>query len=120
MKQLLDLVPVLKRIKMSVFGTDFRLHAARDKKYGQRVYLQVTFDAPCTKTGKVQNWPGRKWYLSDHMTDDEIVKTAYLAFQQAVTHELLEGFKVDGKPLFNPHTSFEALLTLPDAEVHRS
>jgi hypothetical protein len=54
------------------------------------------------------------------MTDDEVVKTAYVAFEAAVKHEILEGFKVDGKILFNPHVNFEALLTVSDKEVFRS
>lgn len=64
-------------------------------------------------------WFGRKWYLSEFMTDDEIVKTAYSAFRQALEHEVMEGFKVDDKPLFNPHLDFEALLEISDHEVIR-
>lgn len=53
------------------------------------------------------------------MTDDEIVKTAWCAFEAAVKHEIMEGFKVDGKILFNPHLNFEALLSISHLEVKR-
>lgn len=54
------------------------------------------------------------------MTDDEVVKTAYCAFEAAVKHEVMEGFKVDGKILFNPHMNFEALLSISDKEIYRA
>ena len=54
------------------------------------------------------------------MTDDEIIKTCYAAFDACVKHEIMEGFKVDGKMLFNPHINFEALLTISDKEITRS
>lgn len=110
----------LKRIKMSCFGTEFKILFLRDKRSEcGRMFLQVAFTAPCTKTGKIENWKGRKYYLSDYMTQDEIVKTAYVAFKSAVEHEAMEGFKVDGKIVFNPHVNFEALLAITDKEITR-
>ena len=53
------------------------------------------------------------------MTDDEVVKTAYAAFKAAVEHEVMEGFKVDGQVLFNPHTPYEELLKVSNIEVKR-
>lgn len=84
-----------------------------------RIFLQVIYKAPCTKTGDINEWSGRKYYLSDYMTDDEIVKTAYVAFESAIKHEIMEGFKVDGIILFNPHINFEELLKISHKEVKR-
>jgi hypothetical protein len=53
------------------------------------------------------------------MTRDEVVKTAFAAFKAAVEHEVMEGFKFNGKIVFNPHVSFEALLSITDQEVSR-
>lgn len=53
------------------------------------------------------------------MTNDEIAKTAYVAFESAIKHEIMEGFKVDGIILFNPHVNFEALLGVSDQEIRR-
>ena len=104
---------------MSVFGTSFSLRVAYDKVFGSRIFMQVAYSSPCTKTGNMENWSGRKWYLSEFMTDDEIVKTAWCAFEAAVKHEVMEGFKVDGIILFNPHVDFESLLSISANEVKR-
>lgn len=112
---------ITDRITMSVFGTSFSLRIDSDYKYiDGRNFLQVVYKAPCTKTGEIQEWRGRKWYLSEHMTDDEIIKTAYTAFEYAVKHEVMEGFKVDNIILFNPHVNYEALLSVSNQEIKRA
>lgn len=112
---------LLERVSMEVLGVEFWLDVCHDKTYeGGRIYLQICYEAPCTKSGKTQLWKGRKYYLSDHMTDDEIIKTSYVALEQAVKHEVMEGFWVDGKILFNPHVNFEALLQVADQEISRA
>lgn len=117
---LFHLQKICSEITMECFGTIFKLKIARDQKHANgRVYIQVTYDAKCNKTGKLQTWHGRKWYLSEHMTDDEVVKTAYAAFEATVKHEILEGFKINGIPLFNPHVNYQALLSISNQEVSR-
>jgi hypothetical protein len=54
----------------------------------------------------------RKWYVSPHATDSEVMNTAYLAAEIAERHEFMERFLVDGKPLRNPHADVFALLGL--------
>jgi len=113
---------IISRLSIEAFGTEFMIRVDRDNKdpINGRVFLQVKYQAPCTKTGHTQEWSGRKWYLSEHMTDDEVVKTAYSAFRAAVEHEVMEGFKVDGIILFNPHVNFEELLKVSHNEVKRA
>lgn len=114
------ILKIADRITMSVFGTTFTLIVSHDQVHNNgRIYLQALYSAPCTKTGEIQPWKGRKWYLSEYMTDDEIVKTAYCTFEAAVKHEVMEGFKVDEKILFNPHVGFEELLKISDLETKR-
>jgi hypothetical protein len=112
---------IAEKITMSLFGQELRLTVAYDKIHGiaGRIFLQVTYDAPCTKSGELQNWNGRKWYLSGYMTDDEIVKTAYCAFEAAVKHEIMEGFKFDGIIVFNPHINYLELLKISHKEIKR-
>jgi hypothetical protein len=114
---------IVSRITMNCLGTEFKLRVEHDMEYPivgyGRIFLQVIYDAPCTKTNTVQEWHGRKWYLSKHMTDDEIVKTAYVAFESCIKHEIMEGFKVDNIILFNPHINFEELLKISDKEITR-
>ena len=112
---------LVSHITMNVFGTNFKLLVCEDKKnIGGRIYLQVDYEAPCTKTNNLESWKGRKWYLSEFMTDDEIVKTAYCAFQAAVTHEIMEGFKFDNVIVFNPHINFRELLKVSHLEIKRN
>lgn len=110
---------ITSQITMELFGKQFSVLASKDQKGGDRIYVQVTYVAPCTNTGEEQEWKGRKYYLSEFMTDDEIVKTCYVAFEQAVKHEVMEGFKVNGIILFNPHINYEELLKISHKEVRR-
>lgn len=111
---------LVKHITLSIFNIKPHIIVEFDKTYPEtRIYLQVLYNAPCTKTGEVQEWSGRKWYVSDYMTEDEIVKTAWCAFEAAVKHEVMEGFKFDGVIVFNPHVNFRALLGVSHMEVKR-
>ncbi len=136
LRKIRDLVD---RIDLSLFGTKFNIIVERDKKYSQhekisgggffgdfnyfakrgRIYIQIEYKAPCTKTGQIESWKGRKWYLSSYMTEDEVIKTCYTAFEMAVKHEIMEGFKVDNITLFNPHVNFEELLKISNKEIKR-
>ena len=77
---------------------------------GDRFVLQVHFDAPCVNTGEVERQSGRKWLLSPHMTECEVLFTALKAILTAVEHEAREGFTLDGVRIFGPHLSLDALL----------
>jgi hypothetical protein len=102
-------------------GIDFFPRVEHDNKNPHgRIFIQICYLAPCTITGEKKEWRGRKWYLSEHMTDDEIIKTTYVAFESCVKHEIMEGFKVDNIILFNPHVNFEALLSISNQEITRT
>lgn len=94
---------------------------ARDRKQpvDGRVFIQCLYYAPCTISGEHKAWKGRKWYLSDHMTEDEVVKTCYVAFKMTVEHEVMEGFKLDGQRVFNPHTPYNVLMQAAQTEQYR-
>lgn len=110
------------RITATVIGVPVGFRISRDCKRADdgRIFIQCFYEAACTVTGDEKAWSGRKWYLSDHMTDDEIVKTAYAAFKATVEHEVMEGFAIDGQRLFNPHTPYAALLEASKTEIYRS
>lgn len=110
-------------INFTLFGRTLHLTVATDKKQAPeqgRVYLQVLYHDRCHKSGEMQPWKGGKHYLSEHMTEDEIVKKAYVAFEQAVKHEIMEGFKFDDIIVFNPHVNFRELLRVSHLEVQRA
>jgi hypothetical protein len=113
---------ITKNIRMECLGnSSFYLRIERDvmKSENGRIFIQVCYKAPCTKKGIEEEYKGRKWYLSDYMTEDEVIKTAYTAFKMAVEHEIMEGFKVEGIILFNPHVNFRSLLEASQDEVKR-
>lgn len=139
-KEILRVENLIDRINLKLFGIELQIHVGYDiialnayrtlEKFGfpktvkemrePRVFIQVIYDAPNTKTGEAGSWKGAKWYLTEFMTDDEIVKKAYLAFRTCIEHEVLESFKIDGITLFNPHVNFEELLKISHKEVKRS
>lgn len=80
---------------------------------GDRCFLQVRFDAPSNTLGGepvVQH--GRKWFLSPHMTDSEVVGTALKAVLTAVEHEAREKFKYRDRAIFGMHFDIERLVEL--------
>jgi len=78
----------------------------RDRNF----FLRVGFWAEdATKAGARKYWTGRKWLLSEHMTDSEVVGTAFKAVMTAVEHETREFFKFQGGAVFGPHISVFAL-----------
>lgn len=85
----------------------------RKFKEGDRFYLQVRDDnAVNNVTGEPYSWGGRKWALSEHMTETEIVKTALVAVKAATEHETLEKFTYCGVAIFDPHIKVSDLLHL--------
>jgi hypothetical protein len=48
---------------------------------------------------------GRKWYLDNHSSIDDVVRTAFKAIATWEEHELRERFLVDGRAVFSPHLS---------------
>lgn len=86
---------------------DFRFYVGIEG--GGRVWVQVRFDAPCEKTGKVEEQHGRKFFLSEHMTKSELVRTCFMASLAVVEHELREQFKYRGRAVFGPHIDVDAL-----------
>lgn len=73
-------------------------------------FLQVEdVDARCALTGEPTTWRGRKWLLSLHMTETEVVCTAFKALEAAFDHELREHFTYKSVRVFDPHRSIALL-----------
>lgn len=112
---------ICKRVICDLFEQKFDIRVERDNVYKEkgRIFLQITYKTKCNKSKKMENWHGRKFYLSEHMTEDEVIKTLFLGFKLTVEHEVMESFKVDGKILFNPHLNYTELLAMSHKEVSR-
>lgn len=74
------------------------------------LWLQWTFSAPNNYTGQTEIQHGRKWRVSRHATDGEVVQTAFLAVLVAVEHEAREEFTYQGEMLFNTHIDLDAMI----------
>lgn len=115
----------VSHISSNLFGQKLYITSEEDKLFndpniGKRVYIRVYYDAACSKTGHIERWKGRKWYLSPYMTEMEVAMTVKDALLKAVEHEILEGFKFDNTIIINPHISFRKLLEVsPHEEVRK-
>lgn len=108
---------VLSRVNIPGFDIALR----RD---GDRAYLQLQWEAPdiVEFMGGFGTTPteqhGRKWMLSPHMTDGEIIQTALKAYLAVLEHEARESFTVDGCAVFGPHLDVDALVgMMKDAKL---
>lgn len=80
--------------------------------HGGGVYLQGTYDEPCAITGKVEAQYTRKWLISPHMTDSEIVFTAFKLCLTSMEHRTREFFTYKGERIASPHLDVEDLVKL--------
>ncbi len=88
---------------------DWQIHLGWD---GDRPYVQVKFLEKDEFTGK-QEWQHcRKWTLSMHACDTEVIDTVFLALRRAAEHEVEESFKFRGRRVYNPHISVHKLWEL--------
>ena len=81
---------------------------------GDGFLLQVIFEAICVKTGQKSEQRCRKWYISSHSCNSEIVRTALKAIEAAEIHELYENFTYKGARIFDPHLDTDRLANLID------
>lgn len=73
---------------------------------------QIACNGYCNISGSRMEWTGRKWFLSRHMTDGEIVQTVFKACLTAQEHEMRERFLYKGAAIFDPHYDIEKLVEL--------
>lgn len=85
------------------------------------LYLQVQ-DVVCDRdTGRDAVVKGRKWLLSTHMTESEVVQTAFMALKAFDEHELRESFYYKGALVFNPHLDLSLIAShLRDGKIIES
>lgn len=79
---------------------------------GDIAYLQFAASERCNVTGEAKDWTSRKWLLSKHMTEGEIVQTAFKAVMTAIEHETREQFTYMGQAIFDPHYDIRKLVEL--------
>jgi hypothetical protein len=104
-KHLLRVQAIVNNIKYK----DWRLNVILNEG---RLHLQWAFKAPnwTEASHPVVSWTSRKWPLSEHMVESEIVQTALMAALTAEEHEARETFHYLGTRPFHPHISLEHLM----------
>ncbi len=75
-------------------------------------YLQMRFVDDAMEDNP-QPHRGRKWLLSQYMSDSEVIQTAMLAVLTAEEHEARERFRYNGQAIFGPHQNAEDLARYP-------
>lgn len=61
---------------------------------------------------------GRKWRLTQHMTESEVVGTAFAAYKAWLEHEMMESFRYCGVSVFNPHVSIQARVEMASSRAN--
>lgn len=61
----------------------------------------------CNVTGEPEAWSGRKWPISLHHTNGDVVNTAFKAVITALEHEAREQFLFQGEAVMQPHRDFD-------------
>lgn len=77
--------------------------ALRVLEKGDGFLLQLTYVEPDVWTGVPEEQHARKWYVSAHATETEIVETAWAAAQRSALHQLAEHFTYRGRLVYSPH-----------------
>lgn len=95
--------------RFTMFGTLIVFEARTDREGAQ---VRGCFWAPDPRTGKACEHFTRRWLISPHATDSEIVQTLFKICLTAVEHEAREGFSFKGQSVFGPHFDVHALADL--------
>ena len=75
-----------------------------------RTFLQIYKETVCNRTGEPYRDGGRKWDVSIHATESEIVLTVFKAILTFTEHELREQFEYKGFKILDPHTDVNSLI----------
>ncbi len=75
-------------------------------------YLQATYIDEDIYTGKAEVQTTRRWLLSPHMTDSEVIQTAFKLCMTSMEHRTREAFTYKGARIFGPHFDVEDLVGL--------
>lgn len=85
----------------------------RVEPLGDGFFVQCVWDDVDNNSGEPCTVRGAKHYISAWATDDEIVKRCWVVVRDALMHEAMECFLLDGVAPFNPHNDVFSMLTLP-------
>lgn len=116
MKTLADIREIVARCAYP--GFEFKVDADGDIEQLYPWCQIVCHEGVDTTTGQPASWTGRKWKLSFHMTDTEIVHSVWAAVQRALLHEAAELFKFDEAAIFDRHIDVHRLAYLINSHAN--
>lgn len=93
---------VLRQVETGLpFRATFKVQAMEP---GTLIYLEALH--PDSRHGPDSTpiwWTGRSWYVPSTSDTESIVRTALMAVETYMLHELRENFKFAGRVVFDPH-----------------
>lgn len=91
-----------RRVTVGHTKYPFEFRAAKVDTMSDLVQVRVVAIRPCNNTGVLDEQYGRPWLIQGQDSDDAILNTLLLAVLTFEEHEIREGFKFDGKALYEP------------------
>lgn len=79
----------------------------------------TAFDNP-SDTNRFGPQKGRKWRISAHMTQSEVIQTCLMATIAFEEHEARENFRICGQAVYGPHLDVNALLEIANRKERRN
>ena len=76
------------------------------------IFLQAHYMDADIYTANQELQVTRKWLLSPHMTESEVVQTAFKCCLTSMEHRAREAFKFNGARIFGPHFNVRDLALL--------
>lgn len=112
MKNQLEIVNILTQV-------EFKDHWFYLQSKGDGYLLQLRYLEGDVDTGKLEEQHARKWYISSHADESEIVRTALAACLRSAEHRVREHFTYKGVRVFDPHVSIDALAEVSNRKATR-
>lgn len=106
MRTLDDIIDIVDLVQLDGTG---HFHVRYFEGQSKAIYIQHYYERPDALTGETGWGYGRKWHVSPHATESEIVLTCLKAAITDAEHEVREGFRYKGVAVFQPHVDVNAL-----------
>jgi hypothetical protein len=105
MKSLIEIKKIVAKIQTPLL--DFKVGVK-----GCVFFLQGSYYEPDTYTGIDNLQKTRKWIISQHMTESEIVQTALACLLMSMEHRARESFMYKKQRVFGPHFNVNRFVEL--------
>jgi hypothetical protein len=98
----------LSTLQAFVQRIHFEGYGFRVLEKGDGFLLQGEYTEDDVETRNPELQRTRKWYISPHMTQTEVVDTCFALCERSMRHRCREHFTFDGLRIFSPHIPLHA------------